>query len=341
MIRQTCASPFFIGRSVRRRGWDYHGGMRRQAVTVLLALCVLLGGCPESTHPASDPAAAAHDARLFGTWRGTFEGDEVYLHVAPAARGLTGAVMVERKQKGGDLKIERYAAFPSRAGSLTVLNVRPLDADSERGYSLFRYEVDADRLTLWMTSFNVVREDIRAGRLTGIAQPGQLGETRITASTAELSAWLGAADSKRLFDKPLAFRAVVAPVTAVVPPAEHDKAQRRKSRGPAANSGIESVKVLGTVPLAGEVEGAGGRVLRARELLIAPGGVVAVHQHDQRPGVAYILEGEMTEFRGEKAEPIVHKAGSTALEWSGVTHWWENRSDKPARALVVDIVPAP
>jgi quercetin dioxygenase-like cupin family protein len=129
-----------------------------------------------------------------------------------------------------------------------------------------------------------------------------------------------------------------APQPAVVPQAEHARAQELKAVGPTASKGIESVKLLGSVPLAGEVEGGAGRVLRARELLIAPGGVVAVHQHDQRPGVAYILEGEMTEFRGEKGEPVVHQAGSMALEWSGVTHWWENRSGKPARALVVDIV---
>jgi quercetin dioxygenase-like cupin family protein len=131
------------------------------------------------------------------------------------------------------------------------------------------------------------------------------------------------------------------PRPAVVPQAEHQQAQKQGAKGPSANQGIESVRLLGSVPLAGEIEGGGGKVLRARELLIAPGGVVAVHQHDQRPGVAYILEGEMTEFRGESGEPIVHRAGSTALEWSGVTHWWENRSGKPARALVVDIVTEP
>jgi quercetin dioxygenase-like cupin family protein len=126
---------------------------------------------------------------------------------------------------------------------------------------------------------------------------------------------------------------------AVVPQHEHQHAQAQQAAGPAANRGVESVKVLGSVPLAGEIEGAGNRVLRMRELIIAPGGVVAVHTHDQRPGMAYILEGEMTEFRGEKAEPILHRTGSVALESTGTTHWWENRGSVKARALVVDIVP--
>jgi quercetin dioxygenase-like cupin family protein len=128
---------------------------------------------------------------------------------------------------------------------------------------------------------------------------------------------------------------------AVVPQAERERAQELKAAGPTANSGIESIKQLGNVALKGEIEGAGNRVLRVRELVIAPGGVVAVHQHDGRPGMAYILEGEMTEYRGEKAEPLVKHAGAVAFEQTGVTHWWENRGKTPARALVVDIVPGP
>ena len=131
-----------------------------------------------------------------------------------------------------------------------------------------------------------------------------------------------------------------APAPTVVPQAEHQRAQAQQATGPTANTGIESVKALGTVPLAQELEGAGNRVLRARELVIEPGGVVAVHQHERRPGVAYVLEGEMTEFRGDPAQPVVHGVGSVALEWTGVTHWWENRGKVRARALVVDIVPA-
>jgi hypothetical protein len=51
-------------------------------------------------------------------------------------------------------------------------------------------------------------DSIKAGKLKGIAEEGQLGETRITASSAELAAWLRAADQKRLFDKPLVFQRV-------------------------------------------------------------------------------------------------------------------------------------
>ena len=178
--------------------------MIRTAVA-LLALSPLLAGCPESVHPVSDPAAAAHDPALFGTWRGTFDGDAVYLHVGPAERGMTRAVMVEHDSKQG-IKVERYSAYPARLGSLAVLNVKPLDDAQERGYSIMKYEVSADELTLWMTSYAAIRDDIRAGKLKGVAGKDPYGETRITAPGAELAAYLRPAKRERLFDKPLVFQ---------------------------------------------------------------------------------------------------------------------------------------
>ena len=183
--------------------------MMRHAAVALLALCALLAGCPESIHPASDPSAAQHDERLFGSWQGEFEGDEIWLHVGPAERGFTSAVMVERKGKDGSIKAERYAAFPSRLGEeLAVLNVRPLNGDAERAYTLFKYVAKKNKLTLWMASYNAVRADIRAGKLKGVAEEGRFGDTRITASTAEVAAYLVNADPGRLFDKPLEFSRV-------------------------------------------------------------------------------------------------------------------------------------
>lgn len=187
----------------------YHAVMIRNtaAATAILSLCTLLAACPESVHPISDPAAAAHDPALFGVWHSTFEDEEMYVHVGPAERGVTRAVTVEHKKKGGEVKVERYTAFPSRLEGLSMLNLRA-DDDGTRGYSLLKYEVNKKKLTLWMTSVAAVREDIKAGKLKGIAEEGQFGDTRITAPSAEIAAWLLAADRKRLFDKPMEFRKV-------------------------------------------------------------------------------------------------------------------------------------
>lgn len=126
----------------------------------------------------------------------------------------------------------------------------------------------------------------------------------------------------------------------VVPEAEYDRARELLADGPTKTSGIGGVKLLGTVPLDGEFGSSDGLVMRVRELLIEPGGIVAVHQHDRRPGTAYIIEGEMTEHRSTEKGPLVKKAGDVAMERSGVIHWWENTGSTEARALVVDILPA-
>ena len=113
-----------------------------------------------------------------------------------------------------------------------------------------------------------------------------------------------------------------------------------KMAGPDKTVGIESVEMLGVNPLGADFPALEDRVMRVRRLVVNPGGVVAVHEHKQRPGVAYILEGEIYEHRSDADEPILRKAGQIAFEHSGVSHWWENKSDAPVTALVVDIFPA-
>jgi len=125
----------------------------------------------------------------------------------------------------------------------------------------------------------------------------------------------------------------------VVPNRERQIAEEKHASGPTVNKGVKAVAALGSVELGGEFPGMAGRVLRAREIVIEPGGVVAVHQHDARPGLAYILEGEIVEHRNDSPEPQVRKPGNVAFEKTGVTHWWENKTDQLVRALVVDIVP--
>jgi hypothetical protein len=185
------------------------GSPRRRLFAAVIALSTLLAGCPESIHPISDAAQAAPDPALYGVWHGRFDGDEIYLHVGPAERGMTRAVMVEHKGKDGAIKIERYVAFPTQLGKLAMLNVKAVDdPDRDRGYTLFRYQAEKKKLTLWMTAYGAVREDIKAGRLAGKAEDKPYGDTVITASGEQLGKYLQESDPKRLFDKPLVFRRI-------------------------------------------------------------------------------------------------------------------------------------
>ena len=126
----------------------------------------------------------------------------------------------------------------------------------------------------------------------------------------------------------------VVPAKEQVPSADHHQA------GPASlTQGVLAIRRLGAQPLDRDFPALAGRELRVREITIAPGGSIALHRHDHRPGLAYILEGQMTERRGPGFAPLVLGPGGVALESTGVTHWWRNEGASPARALVVDIVP--
>jgi quercetin dioxygenase-like cupin family protein len=87
-------------------------------------------------------------------------------------------------------------------------------------------------------------------------------------------------------------------------------------------------KVLAEIDLAQESIAAEGRLLRLRELIVQPGGEVPWHSHDDRPAIIYIVEGEILEFNSNCAVPIVHKAGETAVEVHGTSHWWKNNTNQ-------------
>jgi quercetin dioxygenase-like cupin family protein len=98
-----------------------------------------------------------------------------------------------------------------------------------------------------------------------------------------------------------------------------------------------TVQPLGTVDLAGEIDGLEGRELRMRMVTIEPGGVFGpVHDHVGRPGIVYILQGTITDHR----DGVITEYGP-GLGWPedrNTTHWLENRGTTPAVEISVDIV---
>lgn len=110
--------------------------------------------------------------------------------------------------------------------------------------------------------------------------------------------------------------------------------------GPTQTHGVVSIEELGVIDLGEEFPAMQGRQMRARIFSIAPGGVIAIHAHEQRPGYAMILSGAIVEHRNDASGPIVRNARDIAIEKGGVAHWWENVSGDAVKALVVDIVGA-
>jgi len=59
-----------------------------------------------------------------------------------------------------------------------------------------------------------------------------------------------------------------------------------------------TVKLLAAVDLGPEIEGMAGRQLRMRMVTIEPGGVFGpIHDHKDRPGIVYVLQGTITDHR--------------------------------------------
>ena len=98
-----------------------------------------------------------------------------------------------------------------------------------------------------------------------------------------------------------------------------------------------SAQLLGTVDLGREIEGMAGRELRMRMFTFAPGAVFGpMHDHKDRPGIVYILEGTITDHRGGVATD--YGPGVGWPEDRDTMHWLENRGTVPAVEISVDIV---
>ncbi|MGH6931503.1 MAG: cupin domain-containing protein [Dongiaceae bacterium] len=106
--------------------------------------------------------------------------------------------------------------------------------------------------------------------------------------------------------------------------------------GATAPEGVTDM-VLGSIPLANEIDGMDGRNLRTRLLEIQPGGVVPWHSHQDRPALIYVLRGTITEYSDACAVPIEHTIGTISIESKGLSHWWKNNSDGVVRLLSSDI----
>jgi quercetin dioxygenase-like cupin family protein len=98
-----------------------------------------------------------------------------------------------------------------------------------------------------------------------------------------------------------------------------------------------TVQLLATVDLGPEIDGMAGRELRMRMVTIEPGGVFGpMHDHKDRPGTVYILQGTITDHRNGVATD--YGPGVGWPEDSNTVHWLENRGSTTAVEISVDIV---
>lgn len=96
-------------------------------------------------------------------------------------------------------------------------------------------------------------------------------------------------------------------------------------------------KLLATVDLGPEIECMAGRQLRMRIVTFEPGSVLGpTHDHKDRPGTVYILQGTITDHRNGVATD--YGPGLGWPEDKNTTHWLENRGTITAVEISVDIL---
>ncbi len=107
---------------------------------------------------------------------------------------------------------------------------------------------------------------------------------------------------------------------------------------PTEHKGI-SVSKLGVIPKESMAKQTGleGYVLQLRIATIEPGGQIARHKHDSRPGLVYTFEGSLIEGRpgGEREFSAGEKIAM--LEDFETDHWIYNRTDKPVKFFICDL----
>jgi quercetin dioxygenase-like cupin family protein len=97
-----------------------------------------------------------------------------------------------------------------------------------------------------------------------------------------------------------------------------------------------TIEHLAAIDLGSEIEGMAGRQLRMRMVTIEPGGVIGpIHDHKDRPGVVYILQGKITDHRNGTSKE--YGPGVGWPEDRNTTHWLENRGKITAVEISVDI----
>ncbi len=100
-----------------------------------------------------------------------------------------------------------------------------------------------------------------------------------------------------------------------------------------------TIKQLEAINLGPEIEGMAGRQLRMRTLTFEPGGFIGIHNHKDRPGTVYVLQGKITVHLGDVVKE--YSAGDTWTENKETTHSLENKGNAPAVILAVDIFHQP
>ncbi|GEM_PF-2229769 len=105
--------------------------------------------------------------------------------------------------------------------------------------------------------------------------------------------------------------------------------------GPAIGHGNRT-EAIDEMALGAEIPGFDGYNMRARYIVVAPGGLIRIHNHSGRPAFSYIVAEPVTQVRSDDQTPIKMGPGDLSAD-NGIAHYWTNDGTGEARWYVVDI----
>ena len=164
-----------------------YGGLR---ITILL-LAGAMPSCVALEHPPIDPKQAKPDERLFGAWKAVpDETDGRYWNVfvgrpqGTVLSGMMEAVSISNDRRE-TIKRDAMAFFqvPLGRANYAVMVEEDLGEGQQTKkprrspqYSLLKYAVDGDRLTVWTTDDNALEDAVNRGKLKGTVTKGGIIE---------------------------------------------------------------------------------------------------------------------------------------------------------------------
>jgi hypothetical protein len=169
---------------------------------VIPAVLLFLAGCEDSKNPLSDPTTSKPDERLIGVW---WDGSEYY-HIGHAGKRFPKGVLrvVAVAQSEGDVEPPaEYLAFPTVLDDKTYLNVvsvekqvKRLDSEGWKTeavecYTIFKYQLDGDKLVVWMIDAKAMEQAIKSGKIKGVIEKDLPKFTDITENVARFVAEAG------------------------------------------------------------------------------------------------------------------------------------------------------
>lgn len=113
------------------------------------------------------------------------------------------------------------------------------------------------------------------------------------------------------------------------------KAHQHTQELPTERVGIHG-KELAAVELPAGFQLGSGRRLRMREVTIEPGGFLPMHSHANRPAVAFVLQGVMTEYLEGEDQPVTVRAGQSYSTFMN-PHALQNQGSVPVVFLEIDL----